>query len=132
MILVSHLEEPIGDAKNSSYLNLGAPHDVNISLELKDWLFALEGAEVMAERQSFSDSSREERSWHTSFESFKVRANGIRKDTMNSKGSLIGAQNYPVEVVKVSICFFTSALLFCDILGLINRIKGSFTKRLPG
>ncbi|XP_024976311.1 uncharacterized protein LOC112514213 [Cynara cardunculus var. scolymus] len=95
--------ESIGDDKNGSYLNLGAPHDVNILLELKDWIFALEGAEIMAERHSFSDSSREERSWHTSFESFKVRANGSRDDTVNGKGNSIGAQNYPVEVVRVGV-----------------------------
>ncbi|KAK9072288.1 hypothetical protein SSX86_008721 [Deinandra increscens subsp. villosa] len=92
--------EIIGGDKNSSCLNLGAPEDVNISLELKDWLFALDGMEEMSERHMLNDledSYREERSWHTCFESIKVQANGSQNDTS------IEANKYPVEVVRVRV-----------------------------
>ncbi|KAJ0765700.1 putative UHRF1-binding protein [Helianthus annuus] len=89
--------ESIG-GENSSYVNLGAPEDVNVSLELNDWLFALESMEVMSERLIFNDledSQRKERSWHTCFESIKVQANGSKNDTE--------AHKYPVELVKVRV-----------------------------
>ncbi|XP_076918035.1 uncharacterized protein LOC143578293 [Bidens hawaiensis] len=90
--------ESIGGDKNSSYPSLGAPEDVNISLELNDWLFALESMEVMLERRIFNDledSYRNIGSWHTCFESIKVQANGSQNDNESHK--------YPVEVVKVCI-----------------------------
>ncbi|KAI7737695.1 hypothetical protein M8C21_011867, partial [Ambrosia artemisiifolia] len=79
-------------------LNLGAPEDVDVSLELKDWLFALESMEVMSERRLLNgheDPHRIERSWHTCFESIKVQANGSKNDTE--------AHKYPVEVVRVRV-----------------------------
>lgn len=100
LVPVSCLDEGVG----SSYLQF---HDVNISLELKDWIFALEGAELMAERGRFDDledSYIKERSWHTFFESFVVKANGSKNEKVGRK--------YPVEVVKVCIFFSTSPLLF--------------------
>nr|GEV74475.1 hypothetical protein [Tanacetum cinerariifolium] len=90
------------DDKNSSYI----PDDVNISLELKDWLFALESADVMAEMprsNDMEDSYLEKKTWHTSFESFKVKANGSKTDCAKSKGSSIVTQKYPVEVVRVGV-----------------------------
>ncbi|KAI3717883.1 hypothetical protein L1987_69791 [Smallanthus sonchifolius] len=92
--------ESIGGEKNSSYLNFGVPEDVNISIELKDWLFALESMEVMSERRIFNDledSYREERSWHTCFETIKVQANGSKNDRS------FEAHKYPVEVVRVRV-----------------------------
>lgn len=103
----SHLEESIADDKNSSYLNMGVPDDVTISLELKDWQFSVESAEVMSERCRFNDledSFREEKSWHTSFESFKVKANGIKNE-----GSSVKAYKYPVEAITVCICIRKSS-----------------------
>ncbi|KAI3753873.1 hypothetical protein L2E82_25937 [Cichorium intybus] len=83
------------DEKDSGYLQLGAPDDVDVSLELKDWLFALEGADV-AERLFFN---REERSWHTTFESFKVKANSRKSTSVNGKKN----SKHPVESVTVGV-----------------------------
>lgn len=97
--------ESMEEEKHSGYLHLGAPDDVDISLELKDWLFALEGAE-MAERWWFyrsDDSYREERCWHTTFESFKVEANSSKNNSVNGKKNLPGAHKYPVESVTVGV-----------------------------
>ncbi|KAL4554897.1 hypothetical protein LXL04_037506 [Taraxacum kok-saghyz] len=74
------------------YLQVGAPDDVDVVLELKDWLFALEGADV-AERLGLD---REERSWHTSFESFKVKAKSCM---VNGKKR----SKHPVESVTVGV-----------------------------
>nr|XP_043620490.1 uncharacterized protein LOC122592352 [Erigeron canadensis] len=93
------------EENHSGHLLLGAPDDVEISLELKDWLFALEGAE-MAERAwlySPEDFYREERCWHTTFDSFKVKANSSKRHLVNGKKSLSGALKYPIESVTVGV-----------------------------
>lgn len=94
-----------GDEKESPLLQLGKPDDVDVSIELKNWLFALEGAQEMAERWWFynpNNAGREERCWHTSFQSFRVKAQSRPKDLLNGKGSSCGTQQYPVELVIVS------------------------------
>lgn len=95
-----------GDGKNSSMLHLGTPDDVDISIEFKNWLFALEGAEEMAERWWFSDSEdshRAERSWHTTFESLQVKAKSSQKHVLNSKGTSHRRQKYPIELITVAV-----------------------------
>lgn len=94
-----------GDGKESSLLQLGKPDDVDVSIELKNWLFALEGAQEMAERWWFynpNNAGREERCWHTSFQSFRVKAQSRRKEPLSGKGSSRGTQQFPVELVIVS------------------------------
>lgn len=85
-------------------LHLGTPDDVDVSIEFKNWLFALEGAEEMAERWWFSDSEdshRPERCWHTTFESLQVKAKSSQKHVLNSKGTSHGRQKYPIELITV-------------------------------
>ncbi|KAL8226492.1 hypothetical protein R6Q57_016324 [Mikania cordata] len=91
--------QKMGDEKNSIYLNLGVPEDVNISLELKDWFFALESMEGLSQSRMFNDleDSYIERSWHTCFKSIKVQANGRKND------ALIESHKCPVEVVRVRV-----------------------------
>ncbi|XP_038904052.1 uncharacterized protein LOC120090451 isoform X2 [Benincasa hispida] len=95
-----------GDGKESPLLQLGKPDDVDISIELKNWLFALEGAQEVAERWWFyntNNAGREERCWHTSFQSFRVKAQSRPKDLHVAKGNSCGTQQYPVELVIVSV-----------------------------
>lgn len=108
-------------------MHLGAPDDVDISLELKDWLFALEGADMSEKWWFYSseDSYREERCWHTTFDSFKVKANSSKNT--NGKKNLPGALKYPVESVTVSICFTTISYLCIFIDILIALIKSFYT-----
>nr|GEU40276.1 hypothetical protein [Tanacetum cinerariifolium] len=97
--------ESVEDENHSGNLHLGAPDDVDISLELKDWLFALEGAD-MAEKwwlYSSEDSYREERCWHTTFDSIKAKANSSRKSLVNVKKNFPGSKKYPVESMTVGI-----------------------------
>ncbi|KAF5781080.1 putative UHRF1-binding protein [Helianthus annuus] len=103
--LLESKSEKMEEEKHSGYLQLGPPDDVDVSLELRDWLFALEGAEV-AEKWRFDnseDSYREERCWHTTFDSFQVKANSSKKHSVNSKKISPGALKYPVESVTVGV-----------------------------
>ncbi|KAL5802615.1 hypothetical protein ACOSQ4_030920 [Xanthoceras sorbifolium] len=90
-----------GDEKDSLLL-LGFPDDVDVSVELKDWLFALEGAQEMAERWWFhnqEDGGREERCWHTTFQSLQVKSNS---SSQKGKGKP-QMQKLPVDLVIVSV-----------------------------
>ncbi|XP_024027440.1 uncharacterized protein LOC21395142 [Morus notabilis] len=93
-----------GDGKESDLMHLGKPDDVDVSIELRNWLFALEGAQEMAERWWFSDHERvgrEERCWHTTFENLRVRAKSSPKILRNGKSH--GIKEYPVELVTVGV-----------------------------
>lgn len=85
-------------------LYLGNPDDVDVCIELKNWLFALEGGKEMAEYLWFyerEDVGREERSWHTTFQNLGVKAKSSPKHLLNGKSG--GSKQYPVELVMVSI-----------------------------
>lgn len=90
-------------------LQLGKPDDVDLTIELKDWLFALEGPQEMAERWWFHNHEgvgREERCWHTTFQSLRVKAKSSPKHELNGKGRSQEMQKYPVELVTVRMCIF--------------------------
>lgn len=96
------------DEKESSFLHLGAPDDVDISIELKDWLFALEGAQEMEDRfcsRDFEDSQREERSWHMTFQNMHVKAKSSPKHAIASNRKRSETQKYPVELINVRTVF---------------------------
>lgn len=108
----------MGDGKESALLHLGKPDDVDVSIELKNWLFALEGAQDMAESWWFSDNEhvgREERCWHTTFQNLRVKAKSSPKSLMNGKSH--GKKKYPVELVTVRVfscmldCIYASAFI---------------------
>ncbi|CAN4104077.1 unnamed protein product [Withania somnifera] len=76
------LDEHKDDGKNTGRLQLETPDDVDILIEFKDWLFALEGAQEEAERWWFcdnEDSVREERCWHTTFQNICVKASSSKR-----------------------------------------------------
>lgn len=106
MVPVANCEDGVGDG----FLDLGKPDDVDVSVEFKDWLFALEGAQEIAERWWFDgeDVSREERCWHTTFQSLKLGARSKPKHLMNGAGESFKTPKYPVELVTVSISFVYS------------------------
>lgn len=94
------------DGDGNGILEFGRPDDVDLSIELKDWLFALEGAEDMAEDWSYNgtDVSREERCWHTTFQSLQMKAKSPPKSIVNNTRNICRVQ-YPVELLIVSISF---------------------------
>ncbi|KAL2247588.1 uncharacterized protein LOC105176724 [Sesamum indicum] len=94
------------DGKPGSLLHLGAPDDVDITIELRDWLFALEGAEEMADRSFFpysEDPHREERSWHTQFKSVHVKAKSSAKHLRTGSIKPSGKLKYPIELITVGL-----------------------------
>uniref|UniRef100_A0A2P2L8U0 Uncharacterized protein LOC105130181 isoform X1 n=1 Tax=Rhizophora mucronata TaxID=61149 RepID=A0A2P2L8U0_RHIMU len=94
-----------GDGKDGS-LHFGIPVDVDVCIELKDWLFALEGEQEMAERWWFysqDDVGREGRCWHSAFHSLLVKATSCPKHELNGRGKSNEAQKYPVELVTVGV-----------------------------
>ncbi|KAL9680027.1 hypothetical protein QQ045_017900 [Rhodiola kirilowii] len=91
---------------NTTVKHLGRPDDIDVSIEFKDWLFALQGAQDMAESWWFDNHSqvaREERSWHTSFRSLQVKAKSSLKELRNQKGNSIKLGQAPVESIKVAV-----------------------------
>lgn len=108
------------DGKDTGRLQLETPDDVDISIEFKDWLFALEGAQEAAERWWFcdhEDSIREERCWHTTFQNICVKANSSKRVT-NGSGNLSGKKRYPLELITVSTLF-----LLCNIFASVEIDK---------
>ncbi|KAH6775560.1 amino-terminal region of chorein [Perilla frutescens var. hirtella] len=94
------------DGKESSLLHLGTPDDVDITIELKDWLFALEGAQEMEVRLYSHDSEvpqREERSWHMTFQNIHVIAKSTPKHAAVGNTKTSGKQKYPVELITVGM-----------------------------
>ncbi|KAM2718428.1 hypothetical protein EV1_030340 [Malus domestica] len=95
-----------GDGRESGVLHLGKPDDVDVSVEFKNWLFALEGEREIAERWWFDnheDVQREERCWHTTFHNLHVKAKSGPKHMLNGNGKSYRTQNYPVELVTVGV-----------------------------
>ncbi|XP_068310042.1 uncharacterized protein [Pyrus communis] len=95
-----------GDGKESGVLHLGKPDDVDVSVEFKNWLFALEGEREIAERWWFDnheDVQREERCWHTTFHNLHVKAKNGPKHMLNGNGKSYRTQKYPVELVTVGV-----------------------------
>nr|GMC70124.1 uncharacterized protein LOC109188219 isoform X1 [Ipomoea batatas] len=100
------LDGSLGNGKDNGILQFGTPDDVDVSIELKDWLFALEGAQEAAERWWFcnnEDSSREERCWHTTFHSIGIKAKGSPKQITNGNTRLHGKLKHPIELVTVGV-----------------------------
>ncbi|OVA11167.1 UHRF1-binding protein 1-like [Macleaya cordata] len=93
------------DEEGGPYLDLGRPDDVDVSIELKNWLFALEGAQERAERWWFHDEDvgREDRCWHTMFQSLLVKAKSSPKNVANGTGISLQSQKNPVELVTVGV-----------------------------
>ncbi|XP_048235753.1 uncharacterized protein LOC8280713 isoform X2 [Ricinus communis] len=108
----SHLRVDLGEdrspenGKDGGILHLGMPDDVDVCIELKDWLFALEGAQEMAERWWFDNHEnlgREERCWHTTFQSLLVKAKNSPRHEPYAKGNMPGRHKYPVDLVTVGV-----------------------------
>ncbi|XP_031379803.1 uncharacterized protein LOC116194995 isoform X1 [Punica granatum] len=90
------------------FLHLARPDDVDVSVELKDWLFALEGPEEMTDRwedYDHADVCREERSWHMMFQRLQIAAKSKLEHGhgMNCNENSNGMSRYPLESVIVSI-----------------------------
>uniref|UniRef100_A0A1D1ZAH3 UHRF1-binding protein 1-like n=1 Tax=Anthurium amnicola TaxID=1678845 RepID=A0A1D1ZAH3_9ARAE len=98
-------DEYLEDELRIGVLELGRPDDVDIFLEMENWLFALEGAQEVGEEwfsYNCEDIRREDRCWHTTFQSLRVTAKSNPRD-MDNPGKLCGRNKYPVEFVTVCV-----------------------------
>ncbi|XP_073025506.1 uncharacterized protein [Primulina eburnea] len=94
------------DGDDSSLLQLGVPDDVDLSIQLKDWLFALEDSQEMSYWRSFSDSEnsfREERSWHATFQSLHAKGKSCPKHVVVGNGKPSVMHKYPIESITVGM-----------------------------
>ncbi|XP_057791228.1 uncharacterized protein LOC131008361 isoform X2 [Salvia miltiorrhiza] len=94
------------DGNESGLFHLGTPDDVDVSIELKDWLFALEGAQEMADRLYFHDSEvpqREKRSWHMTFQNLHLKAKSTPMHAAVDKTKTSRKQKYPIELITVGM-----------------------------
>ncbi|XP_020694269.1 uncharacterized protein LOC110108097 isoform X1 [Dendrobium catenatum] len=87
-------------------LELGMPDDIDVSIELKNWLFALEGTEEMREGWQYCNGenfTREEMCWHTTFQNLQMKAKRSRRSHSYGTGKLQKAGNHPLELIVVGI-----------------------------
>lgn len=76
---------------------LGVPDEIEFSVQLKDWVFALE-----AELEGIEDAYlRRERCWHSAFECLSVTARGGQEDLERKKTTALS--KHPVEIIVVGI-----------------------------
>ncbi|XP_078432966.1 amino-terminal region of chorein isoform X2 [Wolffia australiana] len=84
------------------FMELGKPDDIDIALEMNDWLFALQGLREGGRdplTYLYEGAERPERCWHGTFQSFKVSA----KSTSNDAKNLRRINKYPVQSLTVSM-----------------------------
>lgn len=94
------------DGDHAQLLELGMPDDVDVAVELNNWLFALEGSEEMEARWlncNGIDTQREGRCWHTTFHRLLVRAKSNDTHDLDKTARLSSPQKYPVELITVTV-----------------------------
>ncbi|KAH7287165.1 hypothetical protein KP509_32G041400 [Ceratopteris richardii] len=82
---------------NEADWELGVPDAMEISVHLKDWVFALE-----ADPEGIENAhSRREKCWHTAFQCLSITAKGGQKDLDGSKINMLA--KHPLKGILVSI-----------------------------
>lgn len=79
---------------------------MDVSVDLRNWLFALEGAQEMAGNlwiDNHVNVDREDKSWHTTFKSLKIKAKNSPKDLPSGCAKSHSAQKYPVELITIGV-----------------------------
>lgn len=82
---------------------MGKPDDIDVCIELKDWLFALEGTQDIGEERLYynvNGTKREERFWHTTFKVLQLRFKS--KPQKSDRPRIPEMRNYPTESIKVT------------------------------
>lgn len=105
-------------------LELGMPDDINVSIELKNWLFALEGTEEIREgwrHCNGEDFSREDRCWHTTFQNLQMKAKNARTNSSYGAGKLQKTANHPFELIMVRTFWFLQSLKILLSVAMLNN-----------
>lgn len=84
---------------------MGKPDEIDIDVQLQDWLFALEGSEGVADyARADSSLAREQKCWHSTFRCLRVIALGRKAkpgDVIVLKPSSNNSSS-PVQEITVS------------------------------
>ena len=80
-------------------MELGIPDELDVNIQLRDWIFALE-ADVEATENALT---RREKCWHSAFHCLSISAEGNREDVNQQKDNL--GPKHPVQKVIVSYAF---------------------------
>ncbi|OAY74949.1 UHRF1-binding protein 1 [Ananas comosus] len=91
----------VKEEAHSKLVELGTPDDLDVLIELKNWLFALEGAEEAAEVWSTCNGEvfcREDRCWHTTFRNLRITGKSSDKPNLSNSGKICRKLAFPVGV----------------------------------
>lgn len=80
------------------------PDDIDVCVTFNNWLFALEGAQEMEGwlMEASDNLSREEKCWHTTFQSLNVKAKSTESNSSNMGRSGL-KKKFPIELITVNI-----------------------------
>ncbi|KAL2636205.1 hypothetical protein R1flu_007684 [Riccia fluitans] len=98
---------PVSAEVDNKGWEMGRPHQIDLDLQLQDWLFALEGAEGVAEDPHYIGDTfitREQKCWHTTFRCLRISASG-RNEVSHDLLGLNGApgERSPLQNITMRI-----------------------------
>ncbi|CAN6277009.1 unnamed protein product [Urochloa humidicola] len=100
----SHLTEEENERSkaddHSSKFDLGVPDDLDVSIELRNWLFALEGTEEVGDcftPRAGDRVSREEKCWHSTFRNLHVSGKSSDRRNLGGTKEVSPKKAFPVE-----------------------------------
>lgn len=88
------------DNDSNSKFDLGVPDDLDVSVELRNWLFALEGTEEVGDWSSPHSGdhiSREDKCWHTTFRNLHVLGKSSDRPNLGGAEKVLDKRAFPVE-----------------------------------
>ena len=88
------------DNDSNSKFDLGVPDDLDVSVELMNWLFALEGTEEVGDWSSPHNGdhiSREDKCWHTTFRNLHVSGKSSDRPNLGGAEKVLDKRAFPVE-----------------------------------
>ena len=84
------------------------PDDLDVSVELRNWLFALEGTEEVGDcftpTRGGDRISREEKCWHSTFRNLHVSGKSSNRLNLGDTGKASPKRAFPVDRFKVPDC----------------------------
>ncbi|KAF3325649.1 UHRF1-binding protein 1-like protein [Carex littledalei] len=98
-----HVHSQKHEDNHGGQLELGIPDDLDVSIELRNWLFALEGTDELSYGLSPRVSDiirREEKCWHTTFRTLHVSGKSSDKSNCANPSS---TKQFPVDTFLVGV-----------------------------
>jgi hypothetical protein len=105
-----------GNDSNSKF-DLGVPDDLDVSIELRNWLFALEGTEEVGDwssPRSGDHISREDKCWHTTFRNLHVSGKSNDRPNLGGAEKVLDKRAFPVE--RFTVIFVTAVNLYFNLV----------------